>query len=196
MQFSNAIRVQYQKNRSRFILLNDLNFIKAGNTDFANAGYQHFRYNYKISKWVTMEAFTQTQYNPVLKLDFRYLLGAGPRLKLLKKENARIYIAALYMYEYDDIINDPINLYEHRLSSYVTCTFSIFKTLELTSTTFYQPNLKNTADYRIANDSGLEIHINKYLNFKSSFNMLYDTQQPLGIPDLVYSFRNGLSIKF
>lgn len=196
LQFSNAIRVQYQKNRSRFILLNDLNFIKAGNTDFANAGYQHFRYNYKVSKWLTMEAFTQTQYNPVLKLDFRYLLGAGPRLKLLKKENARIYIAALYMYEYDDIINDVVNLYEHRLSSYLTCTFSIFKTVELTSTTFYQPNIENIADYRIANDSGLEIHINKHLNFKSTFNMLYDTKQPTGIPDLVYSFRNGLSIKF
>lgn len=196
LQFSNAARVQYQKNRSRFILLNDLNFIKAGNTDFANAGYQHFRYNYKVSKWITMEAFTQTQYNPVLKLDFRYLLGAGPRLKLLKKENARIYVAALYMYEYDDIVNDAVNLYEHRLSSYLTFNFALFKTIDLTSTTFYQPNLENTSDYRIANDSGLEIHINKHLNFKSTFNMLYDTQQPVGIPDLVYSFKNGLSIKF
>lgn len=196
LQFSNAIRVQYQKNRSRFIFLNDLNFIKAGNTDFANAGYQHFRYNYKVNKWLTMEAFTQTQYNPVLKLDFRYLIGAGPRFKLLKEENARIYIAALYMYEYDDIAKEEKNLYEHRISSYITCTFSIFKNLELISTTFYQPNINNTLDYRIANDSGLEIHINKHLNFKSSFNMLYDTYQPIGIPDLVYSFRNGLSIKF
>ena len=196
LQFSNTVRVQYQKNRSRFILLNDLNFIKAGNTDFANAGYQHFRYNYKVSKWITMEAFTQTQYNPILKLDFRYLIGAGPRLKLLKKEHAKIYVAALYMYEYDDIVADPINLYEHRISSYLTCTFSILKNVEFTSTTFYQPNIENTSDYRIANDSGLEIHINKHLNFKSSFNMLYDSYQPLGIPDLVYFFRNGLTVKF
>ncbi len=196
LQFSNTLRIQYQKNRSRFILLNDLNFIKAGNTDFANAGYQHFRYNYKVSKWITMEAFTQTQYNPVLKLDFRYLIGAGPRLKLLKKEHAKIYIAALYMYEYDDIVADPVNLYEHRMSSYVTCTFSVLKNVEFTSTTFYQPNIEDWYDYRIANDSGLEIHINKHLNFKSSFNMLYDTYQPIGIPELVYSFRNGLSIKF
>jgi hypothetical protein len=196
LQFSNTLRIQYQKNRSRFILLNDLNLIKAGNTDFANAGYQHFRYNYKVNRWLTMEAFTQTQYNPVLKLDFRYLIGAGPRFKLLKKEHAKIYVAALYMYEYDDIVGEDENLYEHRMTSYITCTFSILKNLEFTSTTFYQPNIENTADYRIANDTGLEIHINKHLNFKSSFNMLYDTYQPAGIPDLVYSFRNGLSIKF
>ena len=196
ISFSNAIRVQYQKNRSRFILLNDVNFIKAGNTNFVNAGYQHFRYNYKVNKYLTMEAFTQTQYNPVLKLDFRYLLGAGPRLKLVKRENVRIYLAALYMYEYDDIVNDAVNIYEHRISSYITGSFSLSKTVDFTTTTFYQPNIENTADYRIANDSGLEIHINKHLNFKSTFNLLYDTYQPSGIPDLVYSFRNGLSIKF
>lgn len=196
LSFSNTLRVQYQKNRSRFILLNDLNFIKAGNTNFVNSGYQHFRYNYKINTHVTMEAFTQTQYNPVLKLDFRYLLGAGPRFKVLKKENARIYFATLYMYEYDDVVNDAVNLYEHRISSYITFSFSLFKTVEINSTTFYQPNLEYMNDYRIANDTGLELHINKHLNFKSTFNLLYDTKQPKGIPDLVYSFRNGLSLKF
>lgn len=196
MVFSNACRVQYQYNRSRIILLNDLNFIKAGSTNFVNSGYQHLRYNYKVNNFLTMEVFTQTQYNPVLKLDFRYLLGYGPRFKLLKKPNARIYAAVLYMYEYDDIVNQKENIYESRISSYLTFSFGLFKTVDLTSTTFYQPNLGNISDYRVANDSGLEIHINKHLNFKTTFNMLYDTSQPIGVPDLVYTFRNGLSIKF
>ncbi len=196
MAFSNTLRVQYQKNKSRFIFINDISFIKAGKTNFVNSGYQHLRYNYKVSKFLTIEAFTQTQYNPVLKLDFRYLIGAGPRIKLLKKENAKIYFASLYMYEYDDIVNDAVNIYEHRLSTYLTCTFTVFKNVELISTTFYQPNLENSNDYRIANDSGLEISINKHLNFKSTFNLLYDTYQPIGVPNLVYQLKNGLSIKF
>lgn len=196
LSFANTLRVQYQHGKHRFILLNDVNFIKAGNTNFVNSGYQHFRYNYKVSNPLTIEAFTQTQYNPVLRLDFRYLIGTGPRLKLLKKENVRIYFASLYMYEYDDIVSEVVHLYEHRISSYLTFSFSLFKTVELNSTTFYQPNLKNIQDYRIANDTGLEIHINKHLNYKSTFNLLYDSYQPVGIPDLVYSFRNGLSLKF
>lgn len=196
MSFSNAMRIQYQKNKSRIIFINDISFIKAGKTNFVNSGYQHLRYNYKISKLLTIEAFTQTQYNPVLKLDFRYLMGAGPRIKLLKKENAKIYFASIYMYEYDDIANDAVNLYEHRISSYLTCTFNILKNVELVSTTFYQPNLQNLNDYRIANDSSLEIVINKHLNFKSTFNLLYDTYQPIGIPNLVYQLKNGLSVKF
>lgn len=196
LSFSNTLRVQYQKNRSRFILLNDINFIKAGETDFVNAGYQHFRYNYKVHKLITLEAFTQTQYNPVLKLDFRYLLGAGPRFRLLKKEHARIYAAALYMYEYDNVMGDAVDIHEHRISSYLTFTFNLFKSCDIVSTTFYQPRLGDATDYRIANDSSLEIHINKHLNFKSTFNLLYDTNQPPGIPELVYNFRNGLSLKF
>lgn len=196
LSFSNTLRVQYQKNKSRFIFLNDLNFIKAGSTSFVNSGYQHFRYNYKISNPLTIEAFTQTQYNPVLKLDFRYLLGSGPRFKILKRENVRLYLAALYMYEYDDVVNEAINVVEHRISSYLTFSLSLFKTVELNSTTFYQPNLQNANDYRFANDTGLEIHINKHLNYKSTFNFLFDSAQPIGVPDLVYSFRNGLSLKF
>jgi hypothetical protein len=196
LQFSNTIRVQYQKNRSRFIILNDANFIKAGQTNFANSGFQHLRYNYKLFKRLTVESFIQTQYNPVLKLNFRYLIGVGPRLKLLKKENAKIYIASLYLYEYDDIMNETTNLHEHRISSYVTFTFSFFKTVDITSTTFYQPNIENSLDYRIANDTGLEIHVNKHVNFKTTFNMLYDSRQPIGIPDLIYTFKNGFSLKF
>lgn len=196
MSFSNTVRVQYQKNRSRFLLLNDINFVKAGNEDFINAGYQHFRYSYKINKLLTSEAFTQTQYNPVLKLNFRYLIGAGPRIKLLKKEKARIYFATLYMFEYDDVTYEEVKLKEHRLSSYLTFTIDLSKQIELISTCFYQPNLQNWQDYRIANDSQLQISINKHLAFKSGFNLLYDTAQPFEIPNLVYSFKNTLSIKF
>lgn len=196
VSFGNTTRVQYQKNRSKILFLNDANFIRAGGTSFENWGYQHLRYSYKVANPLTFEAFTQTQYNPVLKLDFRYLIGAGPRIKLLKKPNARIYAAALYMYEYDDITEGGPRFYEHRISSYLTFTFSLFKTVELTSTTFYQPKLGDSRDYRIANDSALEIHMNKYLNYKCGFNLLYDTRQPTGVPDLVYSLKNGLSVKF
>lgn len=196
LAFSNSSRIQYRYNRSRTILFNDVSFIKAGNTNFVNSGYQHLRYNYKVNHFLTMEVFTQTQYNPVLKLDFRYLLGYGPRFKLVKKENAHIYFAALYMYEFDDIVGQKENYYENRISTYLTLSLRLFKTLDVTSTTFYQPNMENGKDYRIANDSSLEIFINKYLNYKSSFNVLYDTRQPEGIPDLVYVFRNGLTVKF
>lgn len=189
------IHSQYVRNRNRILAIGDLAFIKAGTQDFVNSGYQHLRYNYKISKLVTWEAFVQAQYNRILLLDRRYLAGTGPRFKLFKTKNIRAYTAVLYMYEYQSQNNDSIESYNNRISSYITIGMS-FKKIEFATTTFYQPNLANFNDYRIANDSAFEIIITNHFNFKVGFNLLFDTKQPIGIPDLTYILKNGLTYRF
>lgn len=196
INFGNNVHLQYQKDRSRFLLINDINFVKAGSTNFVNAGFQHFRYNYKIKNRLTWEAFIQSQYNPILRLDLRLLVGTGPRLKIVKNKTIRLYFATLYMYEHERISGETNQYNTHRLSSYVTFSLSIGENADFTSTTFYQPNFQNFNDYRIANDSSFELVISKKLNFRTGFNLLYDTRQPSGIPNLVYTLRNGLSYKF
>jgi hypothetical protein len=193
--FNNSLRAQYQKNRSRFLILNDLNFIQADGSDFINSGFQHFRYSYKCVEKVTAESFLQFQYNPVLRLKLRFLAGAGPRFRLVKNDRFRLYAAVLYMYEYEEIVKANINR-DHRISSYVTFSWNISKNLEWTSTTFYQPNIQQFSDYRIAHDGNLEFTINKRFTFLLSTNILYDTKQPEGIPELTYAIRNGISVKF
>lgn len=193
--FGLNIHTQYQKGKSRVLAIGDLAFIKAGNTDFMNSGYQHLRYNYKLNKWLTWEAFVQAQYNRVLLLDRRYLAGTGPRFKLVKREHLRIYTATLYMYEYQAQNNDSLERYTNRLSAYLSFNISFGK-FEFTSTTFYQPNFADFNDYRIANNSMLELILTKHLNLKSELVLLYDTRQPLRVPDLVYTIRSGISYKF
>jgi hypothetical protein len=196
ISFSNTTRIQYQENKHKFLFLNDIGFVKAGNINFVNAGYQHLRYNIKLQNRITMEAFVQTQYNPILKLDFRFLYGVGPRFKLIKQKNIRIYAAGLFMYEHDIIKNEPLPQQASRASLYISSTFISKQNFELTSTSFYQPKIGEASDFRFANDTSLEFLINKHINFKTSINILYDTKQPIGVPDLVYTIRNGLTFKF
>lgn len=196
INFGNNLHLQYQKDRSRFLLLSDINFVKAGPTNFVNGGFQHFRYNYKIKNRLTWEAFVQSQYNPILRLDLRLLAGTGLRLKMVKNKTIRLYFATLYMYEHERISGETNQYNTHRLSSYATFSLNIGENADFTSTTFYQPNVQNFNDYRIANDSSFELVISKKLNFRTGFNLLYDTRQPIGIPNLVYTLRNGLSYKF
>lgn len=195
MSFGVNQHVQYKRDKHRVLSISDWTFINAGHTDFVNAGYQHLRYNYKVTNALTWEAFVQAQYNKVLKLNRRYLTGTGPRFRLIKKENVKVYTACLYMYEYQQQNFDSTEQFNHRLSAYVSMTIA-FKKMEFTSTTFYQPNLQDFNNYRIANDSSFELGINKSLNFKTSFNLLFDTRQPRGVPDLTYVLRNGLTYKF
>jgi hypothetical protein len=187
--------VQYKHNHHRILAISDINFIKASGNDFVNAGYQHFRYNYKVNKLLTWEAFVQGQYNLVLKLDRRYISGTGPRFRILKEENFRIYAASLYMYEYQSQDNERIQQFNHRISSYVSFTIN-FKKAEFVSTTFYQPSLEDLENFRIANDSAIDMGLGNKLHFRVGFNLLYDTKQPPGVPDLTYILRNGLTYKF
>lgn len=196
ISFSNTTRIQYQEGKHKFLFLNDVGLVKAGNVNFVNAGYQHVRYNFKLQSRLTMEAFIQTQYNPILKLDFRFLYGVGPRFKIIKQKNVRIYAASLIMYEYDLIKNNPVPEQATRASFYVSSTFLSKQNFELTSTSFYQPKIGEGSDYRFANDTSIEIFINKHINYKTSLNLLFDTRQPTDVPDLVYTFRNGLTFKF
>ena len=76
-----------------------INFLKTKDEDLNNAGFLHFRYNYKLKKnWVRWEAFTQVQFNKANGLRLRFLIGTGPRFKLIQKEKFKTYIGALYMY--------------------------------------------------------------------------------------------------
>lgn len=195
LTFGINVHAQYQKNKSRFMAISDLALIKAAETDFVNNGYQHLRYSYKLANRVTWESFLQAQYNLVLKLDKRYLAGTGPRFKLFKKKHFRLYTAAHYMYEFQSQNRETIIQYNHRMSSYITFNID-FNKIDLSSTTFYQPLLTDFSNYRIANDSNLDIGINSHFSFRVGFNMLYDNNQPPGVPDLVYTLKNGLSFKF
>lgn len=195
LTFGLNVHMQYQRNRSRFLAISDLAFIKAAQTNFVNNGYQHFRHSYKLIDRITLESFVQAQYNLVLKLDKRYLAGIGPRFKIFKKRNFRLYLGTLYMYEYQLQDHETIEQYNHRLSSHITFNIAYNK-FDLSHTTFFQPLLSDPSNYRIASDSNLDIVLTGHFNFRVGFNLLYDTNQPPGIPELVYTLKNGLSFKF
>ena len=196
ISLGNSIHTQYARNRHKFLILNDFNFVKAGNTDFVNSGYQHLRYSYKTNKVITWETFLQAQYNAIMRIEFRALAGTGPRFKLIKREHFRFYVATLYMREYEETALPFTVNNTNRLSAYATFTWGITPNVEFSSTTFYQPDLENLLDYRLAGDGAFEIGITKKLSFKLNYNFLFDTRQPPGIPDFIYSVRNGISYKF
>jgi putative salt-induced outer membrane protein YdiY len=196
ISLGNNVHMQYSHHEHKFLILNDINFIKAGSTDFVNSGYQHFRYSYKIRKWITWESFAQGQYNAIMKIQLRLLGGTGPRFRIVKREDFKLYAACLYMYEYEEIILPRTYTTTNRLSAYATFTWTLTDNVEFSSTTFYQPALNDLSDYRLAGDGAFEFSINKRISLKINYNFLYDTKQPPGVPNFIYSVRNALGFKF
>lgn len=190
------LHVQYRKGKSRFLFLGDQNLVQAGGTDFINTGYEHIRYNYRLRERLTWEAFVQTQYNKPMRMDFRGVTGTGPRFRLLKREKIHMYVASLYMFEHEEVTGEPTVYDDHRSSSYFTFTWIISPQADVSGTVFYQPNLRNFSDYRIATDMALDLDVTKRIAFRATFNLLYDDKQPAGVPNLTYQQQNSLELKF
>jgi len=74
--------VEYKTKKSLYLFLANYNLLKGSGQTLSDNLFYHLRYNYKITKWLRWEVFTQLQQNSVTGIDLRLLAGTGPRFKL------------------------------------------------------------------------------------------------------------------
>ena len=194
---SNDIHLQYKMKKNLVLFKNQINFQKIEGNDFTNKGISHLRYNYKLRPRIALEAFVQGQYNKVSKIDFRGLIGAGPRFKLsTASEKYKIYLGTLVMYEQEELSDGSQIERNFRGSSYLS--FSLYPTdrITLISTTYYQPKLNEFSDYRVSSQSSLLIKLYKTLDFKTSYTFTYNAHPAIEIPNSQYHLTSGLSYSF
>lgn len=196
VRFNNTTRVQYAVARSKFLLLNDANFIFSGTENFERNYFQHFRYNLFVDSNLTLEAFVQNQFDRVMQIERRFLLGAGPRFQFVDGKRFKLNIGLLYMYEFEKELDSPVKRFDHRLSSYIAFKVILKDYLSLLNTTYFQPNLNFWPDHRISSNSSLRIKVNHHFSVFSSFNLAYDTFpiENKDVPKLIYRFNSGFSI--
>lgn len=197
LEVSSSFHIQYKMKKHLVLLKNDIEFQKIEGTKLENAGIAHLRYNYRFHPRIALEAFTQAQYNKVSKIEFRGLVGAGPRFKVTTSEKFKVYLGTHLMYEYEELSDGitPIQR-DFRSTSYLSFSFYPTKTMSLISTTYYQPKLKDFGDYRFSNQSSLLIDVFKNFAFKTSYTFIYDETPAVGIPNSQYNLKTGVAYTF
>lgn len=198
-RIANKAHVQYNDKTNLWLFVNDLSFQKVEGNALVNRGTQHLRYNRKISDRVKWEAFTQAQYDAVSQIDFRGLLGTGPRFKLSKHDDYRFYLGTLVMYEYErasDVVIQRVQK-DIRGSAYLSFSLYPIETLTMISTSYYQPLIESFKDYRFSSNTSILIEIYKNVAFKTNFNFFHDSV-PVSpdIPKTQYELTNGLLYTF
>ena len=182
-----------------FLLKGSTYFSKSGGETFSENSFLHFRYNYKVLDWLRWEAYTQAQKNQITGIDFRGLIGTGPRFKIMKDSNLAVYAAASYMLEHQNEQYPLIGIVhknDHRVSSYISYTFKPTDAITLVHTAYYQPLLKSFSDYRISTDFSLSFAVTKALGFTLSYQALYDSDPVPGKPRFTYVLEDELQISF
>jgi hypothetical protein len=187
--------VQYKTKKSLYLFLGGYGFLKGETQSFVDFGFLHFRYNYKLTKVVRLEAFTQLQQNTITKIQSRYLIGAGPRFKILGSQKLRIYAGSLAMYEIEKETGNPHRISNWRSSSYVSISFLPNKQTELISTTYYQPVLFDAGDYRLLNQTSCKIKAGKKIAIALNWNYQYDALPAAGVKNETYNFSTGLQVE-
>jgi putative salt-induced outer membrane protein YdiY len=190
------MHIQYKTKRSYYLNLTEYNLTKSSGSEYVNAGIQHFRYNYKFNDWFLGETFTQAQFNKILKVKFRWLFAAGPRIKIVETKPFSLYIAALYMYEYEELYDTSVICRYHRLSSYMSSILKLRDNLNLINTNYFQPRIDKFPDYRIFSQTDLKIGINKHFSFLASYIYSYDAFPPFGVPKETHYIGNSLAFDF
>lgn len=196
-EFSTDALIQYKMRRHLVLWKNDVNFKNISGNKFQNSGVSHLRYNYKIHPQIAIEVFAQAQYNKVSKIDFRGLLGVGPRIKLTTSEDYKVYLGTHLMFEQEELDNEISIVRRHfRNSTYLS--FSLYPTSRITvvSTTYYQPKLSDLKDYRMSSETSFIINIFSRFSFKTSYTFIYDEYPAEGIPNSQYNLTSGIVYVF
>lgn len=120
VNFSGIYQHKTKNLKNYFLLLGNIDYSLANGKQLSNSGLIHFRYNKKLNKKLRIEAFTQYQYNKILGIESRNLIGIGPRYKINKSEKTVFYIGSLFMQEFEKTSDDTKTMSYQRLSSYLS----------------------------------------------------------------------------
>lgn len=192
-EFSSDALIQYKMHQHLVLWKNDVNFKNIEGNRFQNSGITHLRYNYRFHPQIAMEIFAQAQYNKVNKINFRGLLGIGPRFKLTKSENYKMYLGTHLMYEQEELNVDitPVQR-EFRNSSYLSVSLYPSSRVTFVSTTYFQPKLRNFKDYRVSSETSAVINIFARFSLKTTYMFIYDQYPAEGVPTSQYELKTGV----
>ena len=132
-----------------------------------------------------------------LKINQRYLLGAGLRASLHKRKKLSFYTGHLLMAEYDEEIETAAQHQDLRLSSYLNLNWHPSTDFSYLFIAYFQPRVDKFEDYRVSLQGQLSFKIWKSLNFTFNVQYAFDAF-PVALPNIpqqTYKLSNGISLK-
>lgn len=171
-----------------------------------NRGFIHLRSSYEIFAFLYGEAFVQKEFNEFILLKDRNLFGLTSRIQIINEtimidsvEKLDIYtfVGLGAMVENEELKTKPSKETTiGRLTSYFSLGVNVSPNILIKSITYYQPRFSNDKDYRLLNESSLNIKFNRNLTFRTSLRLRYDSEPPEKVKPRDLNLLNGIQIDF
>ncbi len=195
INFSATHQYKSKNLKNYFLSLGNIDYSVANGIELSNSGLVHFRYNRKWNEKLKIEVFAQYQFNKILGIESRNLIGIGTRYKINKSQKIIFYIGSLLMQEFEKA-SDVMEIVSYqRLSNYLSLSIkNKSKTLEFVNVVYYQPNINVWQDYRLSSQTSLSFNITSKLQFVHSLNYGFDSYAPLNVSKKNFMITNGLKM--
>ncbi|PKD20636.1 hypothetical protein APR41_13250 [Salegentibacter salinarum] len=186
------------KNLKRtYLFLGNYRLIDSDAGNLQNSWFLHTRFNYKLSSKLSFESFLQGQYNQLLVVEQRNLVGAGLRLNWVDRKNFTGYLGNSYMYEVEYSDRAGTTEYNHRNSTYFSVSYlSKSKKFSVTNTVYYQPLYKNLKDYRLLEQFRLDIPLADWFKVFTIYDYYFDSKTPLNTREYTSQLQIGIGFSF
>ncbi|MEM6262824.1 MAG: DUF481 domain-containing protein [Bacteroidota bacterium] len=198
-RWGGSLSLDWKLPKQRWLFLASLDQLEVNQNVVQSQAYSHLRYNYDLTPRITSEAFSQVQFNRLLKIDLRSLSGAGLRFKIVRADTAktRLFLGIAGMYEYEETAApDNRNNRDWRLSTYLSSAFIANETLSITHISYFQPRPDELDDYRISTETQFRLRITKKISFTLAYTLAYDSRPPEDATDTFSTFSNILRYDF
>lgn len=199
-EYSLGSRLQHHRNAITNYLLLSGSYGESNGITNTEKGFLHARHMHQLGPIVTAEAYGQVETDTFARLELRSLLGAGARLTLLpraKRGEAYLGLGAYYSEErIDESFVDGGTERLWRANSYLVLKYQASDNTTLVSTTYYQPAMKDSTDYRLLEQAALKVKISDMLSLVIAIDYSRDNRPPIGVVKENITTTTSLSLEF
>jgi hypothetical protein len=197
--------VGYASDEHLYMLINNYQWLNVNDKYIVNFGSTHFRTQFFHRTSVSLEAYSQYQYDQARGLESRLLVGAGPRWRIIKTAAWNLATGTGLMYEGENwqdpaIANDPIYHARYlKSSSYVSTRYVINEHVDCNAVVYYQVGYDRDFDktlHRLSGDLNLSFTLFSNLSLTTSFNAAWESRPIVPIVPFIFMVTNGVRYRF
>lgn len=167
-----------------------------------NKGFVHLRYINQFHEELAGEIFLQSGKDEFRRLSFRGIAGTGLRYTVYEQQDkGAVYFGSGLFYE-KEVLNRNDEPAEETVSEtgrgnfYLILKFKLNEATTLVSSSYYQPNLRYSVDYRASESASLIVAINKSLALKLSAGITHDSQPPEDVERTDVTYKTSIIYQF
>lgn len=192
------------KNRKQSVyLLLDYAYGESGSPPVAytDKAFMHLRDIYQATPRLAWEAYVQGEQDQFARLTLRELYGAGARFTFRPGTNTLIHLGT-GVFSVGENLFDTAGTSDGgytsvlRANLYLVVKYTLNDRIKMINSTYLQPDLSNTEDWRLLERLSLQVELSQTLALKLSLGYRHDNQPPQTILPIDSSFTSSLEYRF